>query len=355
MNVYIPIFFEDPHQDKNPYVYVITDAIKRSHPDVKFEFGYDIFWTNHLFDFDVVHIMWPEIFLVPQIISKVNNLDYRLSDYRKKGGKVVATCHNLSPHVSWDKGSDSIYSIVYGQCDCIFHLGEYSRNVLSAIYPNLKHEILEHPIYDSIYKDCPTREESIGRLHLDRNRRYILCMGAFRNDEERNLVVNIAEYLQNTEYVLLAPNFLPNKKWMIKHPSVFMHWFIAIKGLKTIKINWIHSFVPNKLLPFYYGVSDIAFIHRLKILNSGNLPLALYMKKVVVGPNVGNVGSLLKQTGNPMFDPKDINSVKAAIDRGICIAKRGNAECDVSNWRSSVIAEKQYDYYKTLSSNTPIL
>lgn len=348
MKVYIPIFFKDPHKDKNPYVSVITDAIQKSHTEVTFEFGYEIFWTDHLFDFDIVHVMWPDIFLVPNIISKVQNLESRLRDYRKRGGKIVATCHNLRPHVNWDKGSDSIYDIVYGQCDCVFHMGEYSRKELSAIYPNTRHEILEHPIYDSIYRDCPTCTESIERLHLDKKRRYILCMGAFRNDDERNLVVNIAKYLHNTEYTVLAPNFLPDKKWMIKHPSVFVHWLNAIIGLKALKINWIHSFVPDELLPFYYGASDIAFIHRLKILNSGNLPLALYMKKVVVGPNVGNVGSLLMQTGNPVFDPKDFDSVKASIEQGVSIVERGTADYDVSNWRSSFIAEKQYKYYKTL-------
>ena len=35
---------------------------------------------------------------------------------------------------------------------------------------------------------------------------------------------------------------------------------------------------------------------------------------VVVGPNVGNVGSILNKTGNPIFNPYDIDRVLPYLD-----------------------------------------
>jgi hypothetical protein len=58
-----------------------------------------------------------------------------------------------------------------------------------------------------------------------------------------------------------------------------------------------HSWVPvdDNILPYYYAASDLAFIHRVKILNSGNAIMPMLFGKVVVGPDVGNVGVLLKK------------------------------------------------------------
>ena len=36
---------------------------------------------------------------------------------------------------------------------------------------------------------------------------------------------------------------------------------------------------------------------------------------MVVGPNVGNVGSILNKTGNPIFNPYDIDSIVLAIKK----------------------------------------
>lgn len=54
------------------------------------------------------------------------------------------------------------------------------------------------------------------------------------------------------------------------------------------------------------SVADIALLQRVKILNSGSLPLNFYFGNVVVGPDVGNVGEILKKTGNPVFNVEDV-------------------------------------------------
>ena len=58
-------------------------------------------------------------------------------------------------------------------------------------------------------------------------------------------------------------------------------------------------------VPAYFVAADVVFIQRLEILNSGNVPMAYAAAKVVVGPDMGNVGELLRATGNPAFDVHD--------------------------------------------------
>lgn len=59
----------------------------------------------------------------------------------------------------------------------------------------------------------------------------------------------------------------------------------------------------------------MVFIQRTDILNSGNVPLALSFGRVVTGPDSGNIGGLLAETGNPAFDPADPRSVDIALER----------------------------------------
>lgn len=348
ISVFIPLFVDDPHKDKNPYVSVLTDAIMRKHPEVSFTFGYETFWTDRLFSFDILHIMWPEIFLVPKVIGRFPELDDRLKEYRTRGGKIVATCHNLRPHVLWDEGSDKVYDIIYRNCIQIYHMGQYSASVLAKDYPYASHMMLEHPIYDEKYPQCPDRLSSLKRLRLDSSKHYVLCMGAFRNDDERNLVVDLAQKIESEGYCILAPNFLPPKKWMIKHPIELLKWMKVKASVRSLKFDIVCNFVSDKLLPYYYGAADVAFIHRLKILNSGNLPMALYMNKVVVGPDTGNVGPLIKETGNFCFNPKSIDSVVNAVSEGMAKYNNCKVHYDLSVWTTSTIAEKQFDYYTLL-------
>ena len=67
----------------------------------------------------------------------------------------------------------------------------------------------------------------------------------------------------------------------------------------------------------------MVFIQRKRILNSGNLPMGFYFGKPVVGPDTGNVGEILRSTGNPVFDPGDCASVTAALLRGFECADAG--------------------------------
>ena len=59
----------------------------------------------------------------------------------------------------------------------------------------------------------------------------------------------------------------------------------------------------------------MAFIHRVSILNSGNLPMAFFAGMPVLGPNVGNVGNILEDTNNAIFNINNIANIPDIIDK----------------------------------------
>ena len=74
--------------------------------------------------------------------------------------------------------------------------------------------------------------------------------------------------------------------------------------------------ISNEELPYYIIASDLLMIQRKRILNSGNLPLAFLFKKVVVGPDYGNIRNILNESGNPIFNPDNTNSIVQALAQG---------------------------------------
>ena len=112
--------------------------------------------------------------------------------------------------------------------------------------------------------------------------------------------------------------------------------------------------VKDSDLPLYFAASDISLILRMKILNSGNLPLGFYMGNVVVGPDLGNVGAILRNTGNITFMPNDINSIVTSIMSGLELVETGkgvqNKQFAEREYSSDKICNHMYSEYKKLLS-----
>lgn len=117
----------------------------------------------------------------------------------------------------------------------------------------------------------------------------------FRSDDERNMIIELSKKLKGKNIKILAPTF----SYVAKRKNMFAEFTRLIKYIKySIKYPNIIKrigLVSNEMLPYFCKSCDIALIQRTQILNSGNLPLNFYFGNVVIGPNVGNVGAILKK------------------------------------------------------------
>lgn len=90
-------------------------------------------------------------------------------------------------------------------------------------------------------------------------------------------------------------------------------------------------------------------------MNSGNLPLAFHFRKMVIGPNTGNVGEILKKSDNLTFDIKDIpNSLieKIKESSGLDPKAIGQSNYDyaIRHWDPDTIALEYQKIYVSLIS-----
>lgn len=317
------IVHEDIYHAGNPYIYTLIDEIKKKHAGVFVGYGRDAFWDESIYDYDIVHFQWPQAFMAGDS-HNASDLKQHIIKLKAHGVKIVATCHDLKPHYNQCVAFGDCLKIVYENSDVVFHLGEYSLNLFKQKYPNIRHWLLPHQIFDTVYTSIPTKGEAIKKLKLNPNKKYILCFGAFRADEERKLVVGVAKHFKRKGVEILAPSFMavPQKRKLPFLPNHIERKKIVYENLYKIHMtgsSWVS--VSDEMLPFYYAASDLCLIQRKKILNSGNAILPLLFDKIVVGPKVGNVGCLLTEMGFPTFAVNDDRTILDAISNGFVLAK----------------------------------
>ncbi len=328
----------NPYVDWNPYTATIIDGLKRIDPEIKIYWGIERFWTVLASEVDIVHIMWPNELLM-QLRFSLKDLIERIKKLKRLGVRVVSTCHNMEAHYAISDVFNKAYEIIYENSDIIFHLGEYSYEIFKEKYQNTRNVIIYHHIYDDRYKNRPTKSEARKVLRLSDDKKYLLCFGVLRHDEERNMLVKISKRLKPFNVRIIAPGFyrvtyrrqikdvLKHIFYRLIHPSILM----KMQGVK------------DKDLPLFFAASDISLIMRMKILNSGNLPLGFYMGNVVVGPDLGNVGIILRKTGNVVFRPNDIDSIVSSIISGLELVNSGKGN------QNKIFAEKEYSSHKICS------
>lgn len=345
---------EDPWHAGNPYIYTLIEGIKRSYPDCEIGWGRELFWSDAIYSFDIVHFHWPQTFMGKDSHSDADLLRH-IVKMKSVGVRILATCHDLEPHYDQFANKAESMRIVYSHCDAIIHLGEYSKMLFEQQYPNATHLFVPHHLYDTVYTHFPSREESLKYLGQPYDRHYILCFGAFRAKQERQLVINLSKQLHDKNVVILAPSFM-NIWW-----RSFRLWHLRIKrwyykyryNIYCTGRTWLA--VSDDSLPYYYGAADIVFIQRLKILNSGNALMPMLFGKVVVGPDCGNVGPLLRHWNYPVFSVDSTNEVGHLVNMALKMEKDGigiqNKQRQLDAYATNVIADKLYEVYIKISAS----
>ena len=313
------ILIVDTHNTGNPFSEELYKELL--HQQINVVLNNELFWFADKNEFDIIHFQWPEAIFNwdrPNL-RELKFLEERLAFWKKRS-KLVYTCHNDKPHYKDSPILNKLYDIVEQDVDGFIHMGEFSKKKFESKYPQKKHSIIEHHVYDHTYP-VPERidkNEARSQLGISKNKFVILTFGAYRAEEEKNKVLAAFSRAKIPTKLLLAPRLNVSN---FKVPSIYRYldkWilekvktiFYNLKGIVISK----DEFIPSNKLPLYFIASDIVLLQRFKILNSGNLPMAFWFKKPVIGPNKGNIGELLTKTNNYIFDTENLNSITQILE-----------------------------------------
>jgi len=358
MRIYF-VVKEPSERTINHFVSSLGNALQKQGCEVVY--GWERLWTNDVLDCDIVHFQWPEFIFGSDkkhlSDEEVERLRLRLVLLKKKEIKVFLQIHNLKPHGNQDKNVLRLYELLYQHVDVMVHMGKYSRDLLQPQYPNAQHVVIPHHIYDDVYSFDYAREEARKRLHLPLDRQVVLSFGKFRNNQERHFILSlISNYsprygrgVGGEAPIFLMPGFYRetlhtwNPKKLVNR--LYHTLFYKLKGIK-----FCNEVIPSDLMQCYFCAADVVLIQRLDILNSGNLPMAFAAGKVVLGPDYGNVGKILRETSNFVFDPTNIDSAVQAVQEALIASDTDkglrNKKYAEKYWSSVVIAKAMIENYK---------
>lgn len=276
------------------------------------------------------------------------------------------TRHNVRPHDA-DEVTGRAYDIIEEQSDVVVHMGRYSRDEFAAKHADSRNVIIPHPIYQYTYKEDISMERARQYLNLPQEAFIVTSFGKFRNREERRMVTGAFRKWDEAKKFLLAPRLYPFSRFNRYGSNFFKRWtsrtgyYLLIPLLNRLRRmhtgTRMHAGasdepIDNCDLPYYMAASDVIFIQRKDILNSASIPLAFLFHKVVIGPNIGNIGEILQDTGNPVFHPDNKFDIIRALEAARQLSARRKGEDNyayaIENMNSGKIGKEYAELYRNL-------
>lgn len=255
-------------------------------------------------------IHWPEaLFHWSRPTDADLDLYHRWLRSCNEAGIVVWTVHNLFRHTQRnDSAYTELYRLTAEEAKIHLHHGSSSIGMVNARYPTAKPRVVrvfQHGGYWNLLGDH-TREWSLKQLGIGTSDRVLLVFGNVRDPRELLLVWRASRV--PGWHILVAGR--------IHSSGIF--WRRAFNRLIRLaalpKWTTFQGVFEDGDVDRFVKAADAVFIPRYESLNSGNVFLGFTFAKPVVGPNIGNIGEVLRMTGNPTFDPKDPNTIVHAIE-----------------------------------------
>ncbi len=331
----------------NSIIDEVSATITKANPSIQIDQNSALFWENISPGYDCIHFHWPEAIFGWKIPDQSDLIAFkaRLRKW-KKCSRIVITVHNLISHNS-NPLNQKLYDIVYGCADTFIHMSNTSRQLLLERYNHIipetaQHVVIPHGLYQ-IYDNSVSRTEARKKLGLAPDRFVILVFGRARSNAEEEVIKYMIDYFPDNNRKIIVP------KWNFYKgnvPSLFR------KRIDRKHYRFLNIFIPVHEVQYYFNASDIVFIQRMNNLNSGILILGFAFGKVLVGPNYGSMGEILRETGNPTYDPHNFASIIEAVQRGkeLSGADKGaqNLEYARKNWNMELTAAKHIRVYKSM-------
>ncbi|MGM5470803.1 hypothetical protein ACS386_11055 [Flavobacteriaceae bacterium LMO-SS05] len=345
MNIFIPAL-----KDVNPF------------------FDEIMFYSRHNFIFDdyknyktiykIVLIHWPETIFKNKEPSSTQLDELKEAvKFWQKHSKIFYVVHNLERHHGMTSKYEKLYNLLMSSCDSMLHFGNYSKELLEKKYPFKQHEVIFHPLYKNSFK-LFLKDEAREQLGYHKDSLIILVPGCVRNKSELNLTLRAFKGIANKNKVLLVSRLRKKKLIYDFKGRVFLKKYLKIdvKALYEKLANnsymkagykFNYKFLEFNELSLMLSAADIVFIPRIKILNSGNIFLGMTFKKIMIGPNRGNITEVLTRLKLPMYNPEDSKSVKNALQKGVELYETSSYRYDekILKEYDPVLLAKKWDEY----------
>ena len=316
--------------------------------------------------FDVVNVQWPE-YTIPEGACSDVSREMLIESLRalKKSAVLVATVHNELPHKDRSVGMTKLYESTYSLCDGFVHMGNESRRLIEARFPDQTKDkpsvVIPHGNY-AIFGEREDRMVAKSNLGIA-DQPTALLIGAIRTPEElklsRRLVDSVIAAGGQVIFAAKLPGVRSGRGKSIRILNRLSEELLnGMRKFLLERRRYVHCIpapVPHGEMARVASSADITLIPRIDTLNSGNVPLAYTYGSVVCGPDVGNVGEILRETDNSVFSAgANRRELQSAVTRAFELASAGQGEMNYgiahSDWDWDLIGSSYVNFFRSLIS-----
>lgn len=303
----------------NPYTLQLLHALEKN-PEVE-AVQHGTSWMDVPgLDVDIVHIQWPEA-----LTAWTSPTTERLRRVKETLGRwschaeIIVTVHNRYPHGRDTDAFKSLYRSVYANASGIVHLGRRSMQVVRERYRTEVESATEAVIPHGNYDWFPSNVGGSGArqaLGISEDEIVFLSFGRVRNRKALSFLHRGFSGVQTTPKRLLIAGRLPAAR-----RTSWRYYTTRLPFWAKSNINLYEGFIPEHRVQYFLRAADVIVVPRLASLNSGNVALGLTYGRVVVGPEHGVIGEMLRETRNPTFDTTDASSLTLALEQGAQLSR----------------------------------
>ena len=235
----------------------------------------------------VLHYHWVEF----QDLRSLSAMPYKLFCiflYKLLGGTIVWTVHNKVPHDKKYLGLHlKIHKWLAKKADLIHVHSNTAAGIISDFLSIEKDKIiiLQHPSFPS---EVIPDDESPAKF-LDRygyhtfkpDATVFLSFGAISEYKGLREIIEILKQ-QDKPFTFIMAGY-------IKKKQEELHRYIVDQTIEDERFVYINTFIPEKDLPYLFGLTDVCVFNYDEILTSGGVEMARSYGKKIIAPAMGGL------------------------------------------------------------------
>lgn len=244
---------------------------------------------------DILHVHWPEYALslpLPRLALHMFILFAVSLCHRLRGGKVVWTVHNLSPHEKRHPFLERWFYRAFSYVtDGLIFLTQTSLALFQAdnkMRPFLGKPVIviPHGHYLPVYPTRVGKEEARRLLGLPLDKEVVLFLGTLRPYKGVEDLIAIAREFPTDEIIFLIAGKPLSEEYGRK----------LARMVGNVSHIWLWAgYVPDDKVSLLYSAADVAIFPYKDILNSGSALLALSFGVPAIVPKSGSLIELAER------------------------------------------------------------
>lgn len=297
--------------------------------------------------YDIMVLHWPEELCrgygSGSVEARTKRFLEALEGHRARGAKLLWIVNNLVPHEFRDSAVDRVaYQGVIDRCDLLVHYCNRSIEAIAATYRvphGLAACVVDFGNFDG-YTDVLSREASRARLGIPPNAFVFLAFGAIRGYKGFGVLLDAFRRARVPNKFLLAAGHytgIGGARGKIESMRIELLRRVA----RNVRLDL--ASVPDEDVAGYLRAADVVTLSHTRGLNSGVPALAMTFGRMVIGPDIGCIGSVIAKGPNLLYEAglavalADAMETAARID--VADVGRRNAEIAATWQWSRIVAE----------------